>query len=356
MEPRLGDSSCTALIESGFARQEAAPSGTLTPHPVASVVAVPHRTFAPGVSSWITYEPVVVNTEGVSTSHGEGEQICWHQMRAGTDFNAARCRAFELAIAALDDDIDAWEVRGQFAFADPNMRTHRWHAQKSRLRLSKLRYEIGVVSQKAEEFPSLGVSVAALRQRISDAYELLAEMTASSLADKSDLEEAQRGRLNLLLSIIAALILSPGLVISFVACTESVRKPSVVSLLLACLISSMVTGDLILALAGVRVALRNTAQRFGFASLVALGVLACVVRGLFVSGAARIECELIALLLLATGIVLVMPLGRKQEFETAPPQWTATWNAIRNDNEHSWRMLDGQIEARDSNGSVESSS
>ncbi len=329
---------CDDLTRLGFSLAEP-PAAGLSDTGVRLALAT--RTYEPGVATFVTYLPVYDATARRYVEHPTSTAPgCWHGADASLDLTAVRESALRHAIRALDADIDQWEVRGQFAFADPDLTSHRWHAQKSRLRLSALRYEVGRVDRECEEFPRLEPDVRALRQRISDAYSLLAEMTASSLADKSDIEESQRSRLNLLLSIIASLILAPGVVISFASATTAHSDP--VTLLLACASASLVTAAIIVAFSG----LRLDRRRRGAAVSVVAGAAALLVALLVATAVPSPHGDAIVVtVVLAIGflLTLVAPWGRRTGAASAPDRWRSTWDSIRNDRERSWRELNDGI-------------
>jgi hypothetical protein len=320
----------------------------LTPEPgdltlAGFTIAVSTRTYEPGVSTFISYIACVKSGDEVVLHHPHSDgSRCWHQLAEGIDRDFARQVAFGIGIAALDDDLDRWEVRGQFAFADPDNTSHRRHAQLSRLRLSSLRYEIGEISRQCEGFDALQPAAQRLRQRVSDAYGLLAEMTNSSLADKSDIEMTQRENLNLLLSIIAALVLAPGVVISFDSVTHLTSNP--LSLLLSCSAASLLTATLIAAVSGIRLRLSNRVSVIGLfvvASALFVGVVLLV---FVIKTTHRIE----GLVLLGAGALfvtaLIIPWGRRREAEAAPTRWRATWDGIRNDTDEHWTRLNTELQ------------
>ena len=329
---------CDDLTRIGFA-PAASPAEGLSDTGVRLALAT--RTYEPGVATFVTYLPVFDGTARHyvehPTSSGSG---CWHDADASLALTEVRESALRHAIRALDADIDQWEVRGQFAFADPDLTSHRWHAQKSRLRLSALRYEVGRVDRECEEFPRLEPDVRALRQRISDAYSLLAEMTASSLADKSDIEESQRSRLNLLLSVIASLILAPGVVISFASATTARSDP--VTLLLACASASLATAAIIIAFSGLRLDVRR-GRTVGGVLAVATALLVALVLAITVPSPHGDVIVVAVLFAVGCLLTLVAPWGRRPSAASAPDRWRSTWDRIRNDRERSWHELNDGI-------------
>ncbi|NNN01445.1 MAG: hypothetical protein HKL86_06410 [Acidimicrobiaceae bacterium] len=304
-------------------------------------IALATRTYQPGVSTFISYVPCKTSDGELLIEHSLNDGSgCWHQLSAGVDRHHARQDALQVGIEALDGDLDQWEVRGQFAFADPDNQSHRWHAQRSRLRLSSLRYEIGQISRESRDFKELQGPLSQLRQRVGEAYSLLAEMTNSSLADKSDIEVTQRENLNLLLSVIAALVLAPGIVISFDSATRLTSNP--LSLLLSCCASSLLAAALIISFSGFRLRLNGWIRLLPLVAVSSVAVAAVVLLAFFIHTTQRMEgLALLAATLLCIA-ALVTPWGRRKEVEAAPPRWNATWERIRNDGSENWNRLNAE--------------
>jgi hypothetical protein len=253
------------------------------------------------------------------------------------DLFSARQQALGIAIEALDSDLDLWEVRGQFAFADPDIKSHRWHAQRSRLRLSSLRFEVWLISRESSEFKDLASTSLRLRRRVTDAYRLLAEMTNSSLADKGDIEVTQRENLNLLLSVIAALVLAPGVVIGFDSAVRVTKNP--LSLLLVCAASSLVAAALIIGFSGVRLRLDNRISRYSYVASISALVTGVILLAFLIKSSQRIEGLTLLTSSLLCAAVLIIPWGRRHESEAAPARWRATWDGIRNDSYEFWSQF-----------------
>jgi hypothetical protein len=301
-------------------------------------VALANIEFAPGVSTYISYLPCMRSQDHVFISHAQdGQSECWHRMSDDVDLFRARQQALGIAIEALDSDLDLWEVRGQFAFADPDIKTHRWHAQRSRLRLSSLRFEVGRISRESREFKDLASTSQRLRSRVTEAYRLLAEMTNSSLADKADIEVTQRENLNLLLSVIAALVLAPGVVIGFDSAVRVTKNPF--SLLLVCAASSLIAAALIIGFSGVRLRLGNRISRYSYLASISALVTGVILLAFLIKSSQRIEGLALLMSSLLCAAVLIIPWGRRHESEAAPTRWSATWDGIRNDRPESWSRL-----------------
>lgn len=333
------ESPCQDLVSFGFRKSVDVPSLAKS-RSLGETLAVACVTFQPGVSTYVSYLPCFEFEHRVVVRHVDDDD-CWHELLDGGELGQVRQTALKIAMEALDSDLDLWEVRGQFAFADPDNKTHRLHAQLSRLRLSSLRYEVGQISRASSEFSSLKELSAQLRERVAGAYGLLAEMTTSSLVDKSDAEASQRENLNQLLSVITALVLAPGVVISFDAAVSLTKNP--LSLLLACATSSFIAGAIIIGFSGLRVRLTRPRAKvtYGLITLAQIvGIAVCATRSALPQ---RYELLAIFASLFICCVVVALPWGRRPLSEVAPERWRETWQRIRNDRPEYWEALDSEV-------------
>ncbi len=305
---------------------------------IACTIPVASRTFQPGVATAVSYWPCVVADAANFVQHEPEGRECWHRLADSADLADVRIVAARRAMESLDADLDLWEVRGQFAFADPDTTSHRWHAQRSRLRLSSLRYEIGRISREFSDVEELNEIAKELRARVSNAYGLLAEMATSSLADKGDIEASARENLNLLLSIVTTIVLAPGVVISFTSALHATTNA--MTLLLSCASASLVSASLIVGFSGVRIRLTSAETRWAYAVVMAVLAVAGVAVATWPRIGYRGELTTVLGATVMIGVVAGVPWGAKRGAEPAPDHWRAIWDSIRNDRVEYWTRFE----------------